>query len=379
MEYFLFPDHFEGVLLKPRNCLSMYEHAVVLTGGHCDDQPPSAQTYGFSLTTSKWVTLSMMPCFRSRHSAAVCGEQLYVLGGHSDQAVTVCCFNPKPNKWSCVANLRRASRYHCTVTTYQEELYIIGGERFLCSAVKFDPKHDKWTSLTNMTTGRVAHCAVAMVNGICVIAGNDEHVCHRSVEFYDPATDQRNDSSNLVKVRRFAGAATISGEKILVVGGYIDMEFTVIEASCEMFDPAVNQWSLVSCPAVPRAACGIITYNNCVYVFGGEDANLHEDSIFLDSVECYDIHNNQWQLIGTMPERLSGLQASLVLLPKKILNQEEGDDQQWSNSGEEPDESGDDDDDDDDGNNDENNVDGDGVSGGVGDGGGGDNDDGVWQ
>ena len=350
MDFFLFPDDFEGTLLEPRKCLTRYEHAVVLTGGHCKDQRPSAKTFGFSLSTNKWVSLSMMPCSRTRHGAAVCGGQLYTIGGKSPQPVTVCCFNPNCNKWSCVASLRRASRRHCSVTTYQEELYVVGGEGFWCSSIKFDPKRNKWTRLMDMTTPRAAHCAVAMVNGICVIAGHDEHVCHKTVEIYNPVTDQWSQMPDLVKARRFASAATISGEKILVVGGYSNMEFKVIEASCEMFDPAGDQWSLVSSPVGPRAACGIVTFNNRVYVFGGEDASLEKNSRYLNSVECYCIQKNQWQLFGTMPERLSCLQASLVLLPKKFLYEEEEGDC-FSSSGEEPDESGDD------GDGDENNDD----------------------
>ena len=350
MDYFLFPDHFVGMLLKPRKCLTRYEHAVVLTGGHNDDKQSSGckQTYGLSLSTNKWLVLHRMPCSpRSRHGAAVCGGQLYVLGGQSCQPM--CCYNPKRNKWSCVASVQ-CDRYHCSVTTYQEELFIIGGEGHWCSIAKFDPKHDEWTHLADMTTPRAAHCAVAMVKGICVIAGHDDHTCHRSVEFYDPNIDQWSEMPNLVNARRFAAAAAISSEKILVVGGFSDMAFREIEASCEIFDPAVNQWSLLSNPVVPRAACGIVSFDNRVYVFGGEDTNLDQDSIYQDSVECYDIQNNTWQLFGTMPVRLSCLQASLVLLPKKLfdIDNTEGDISfcDGDSSGVDPDESSDNDDDD---------------------------------
>lgn len=342
MDFFLFPDHFEGMLLKPRTCLTKYEHAVVLTGGHGDDRQPSKQTYCFSLLSNKWVELSVMPCSRTRHSAAVCGGQLYVLGGLPSQPV--CCLNPKQNKWS-VSSIQSV-RYHCTVTSYQEELYVIGGEQFWCSVVKFDPKHGDWTYLTDMSTRRAAHCAVPMSNGICVIAGNDDSVCHKSVEFYDPLTDHWNGMPDMLKARRFTAAAAISGEKILVTGGYGDMAFQVIEASCEIFDPTVNQWSLVADPVVPRAACGIISFNNHVYLFGGEDANKDRDSRYQDGMECYDIQNNTWQLLGAMPERLSCLQASLVLLPKKLL--EYGGIESCHGPDDAPDEYLDNDDDDDD-------------------------------
>ncbi len=345
MDFLLFPDHYEGMLLNPRDCqdLTKYEHAVVLTGGIGDDLE-SKQTYAFSLSTNKWLTLSEMPYSSSGHGAAVCGGQLYVFSGQSSHPVSVSSFSPKQNKWSCVTNVWHASRNYCSVTTYQEELYVIGGEEFWCSVVKFNPKHDKWTYLRYMTTRRAAHCAVAMVNGICVIGGHDDDQCHRSVEFYDPVTNQWSEMPPLVNGRKFAAAA-ISGEKIIVVGGY-DIDFE-IEANCEIFDPAVDQWSLVSSPVVPRAACGIISFDNHVYVFGGERANLDGHSIYEDSVECYDIQSDTWQRFGAMPASLSCLQASLVLLPKKLFNDEEGG----------ADSSGDDDDDDDDDDDGDDNID----------------------
>lgn len=322
MDFFLFPDHFECMLLKPRSCLNQYEHAVILTGGHCEDEPSSKQTYCFSLTTNKWIELSTMPFSRSRHGAAVCSGQLYVLGGQP--RAPVWCFNFKQNKWSCVSSRTFVLRHHCSVTTYQEELYVIGGENFWCSVVKFDPKHDEWTYLKDMTISHAGHCAVATVNGLCVLAGYDDRfVCHKSVEFYDPLTDQWNGMPDMLNARHLAAAATISGGKILVVGGYRDMQFKAIEAGCEIFDPMVNQWSLVANPVVPRAACGIVNFDNYVYLFGGEDSNQDGDLIYHDGIECYSIQNNTWQLLGVMPVRLSCLQAALVLLPKKLFEDDD--------------------------------------------------------
>ena len=318
MDFFLFPDHFECMLLKPRSCLTKYEHAVILTGGHGKHGLCSKQTHCFSLTTNKWMKLSTMPFSRTRHGAAVCSGQFYVLGG--EPSSPICCFNFKQNKWSCVSKRKFAFRHHFSVTTYQEEVYVTGGENYWCSVVKFDPKHDEWTNLKDMSTCRAAHCAVALVNGLCVLSGaDDDFVCQKSVEFYDPLTDQWNGMPDMLNARSLAAAATISGGKILVVGGYRDMEFKVVEASCEIFDPVVNQWSLLANPLVPRAACGIVSFDNHVYLFGGEDYNQDRESIYHDSMECYSIQNNTWQLLGVIPERISFLQAALVLLPKKLF------------------------------------------------------------
>lgn len=89
-----------------------------------------------------------------------------------------------------------------------------------------------------------------------------------------------------------------------------------IEPTCEMFDPCVNQWSLLPSPNVPRAACGIVSVGDTVYIFGG----YSNEGSTLDSVECYDAECNEWQKVdATMPEAEGYIRASLVKLPKEFI------------------------------------------------------------
>ena len=98
LDAFLFPDSFQVLMQRPRLCLKRKELVVVLTGGHnIDDfREPTNETIGFVLSSKKWLNLPMMPCPRTRHAAAVCGGQLFVVGGNTD--VPLCYFNPGQNK-----------------------------------------------------------------------------------------------------------------------------------------------------------------------------------------------------------------------------------------------------------------------------------------
>ncbi|KAL9951797.1 hypothetical protein ACROYT_G044526 [Oculina patagonica] len=295
--------------------------------GHRPGMAKTDITNCFLLSESVWQPLPSMPCPRTRHGAAVCCGQLYVLGGNSQKPM--CSFNPKQNKWIIFSddddeeeeeaasddnNEESLGRPHCSVTSYNEELYVIGGDGSFQNRVdKYDPTLDEWAEVTTLSTPRAAHCAVAMANLIYVIAGHDEEVCHKSVESFNPSTGQWLDVADLNNARRFAAAATSNG-KIFVAGGYGDMTWQTIEGSCEMFDPGVNEWSLVSSPIVPRAVCGVISFDNHVYLFGGEDTSSK-----LDIVERYNVLNDKWHYVGTMPEKLSCLQASLLHIPNKYV------------------------------------------------------------
>ena len=312
---FLFQDY---VLLQgPRLCLKFKDTVVVLTGGHRSGISTST-TLGFVLATKKWLQLPMMPCPRTRHAAAVCGGQLYVVGGFSE--IPLCCFNPVQNEWfSTEKNL--PFHPHSALVALNEELYLIGGDSDDKRQVrKYKCNLDQWEFLSPMAFSRAAHCAVVLEELIYVMGGHDDNVCLRSVECYNPANDQWTQILDMNNARKFSAAAAITNGKIIVVGGYSDMGFTRIEETCEIFDKSLNQWSLVSSPTVPRAACGIVSVKSAVYLFGGEDTN---NSVYkLDSVECYIVQEDKWIHVSTMPESLSCLQASLIQFPVKHMTED---------------------------------------------------------
>lgn len=113
--------------------------------------------------------------------------------------------------------------------------------------------------------------------------------------------------------RQFACAAVSCG-KIFVAGGYSDKAFTATEASCEMFDPVQDQWSLVSSLIVPRAACAMVSFDNHLYLLGGEDGR--EDKY--DSVECYDVKNNKWEQMWYHARKACLRSSFTAIVAKKI-------------------------------------------------------------
>ena len=311
LDFFLFPDRFEDITLKPRLSLEKYEHVVVLTGG-CNHEGLKKETHCFVPSTVSWVSLPMMPCPRSHHSAAVCDGLLYVMGGKKPFGPAVCCFNPKQNIWTSVDI--KLSRKDCSVTSYNEELYVIGGQDSWHDVSVYNPTFNEWRQAASMETTRAGHNAVILQEHIYVIAGHNGKNCQNSVECYNPVSDQWAKISCITKVRRSAASVTVGG-KIVVVGGFGDMTDRTIEPSCEVFEPSTNQWSLVPSVSLPCAASGIVSIGDTVYLFGGED-----EKNYRNEVHCFDITTNEWHKISTMPTKgLSSLQASLLKLPKNFI------------------------------------------------------------
>ena len=325
LEYFLYPDQFLGRVLKDRDSIHKDEHVVFLHDGvDIGDHLIRRETYCFVLSTKNWQQLRSIPLYYVDDDcpdlvSAVCFGRVYMVSGDH---LKIRYFNPQKNSW-------RAEETGCdvktmlgfTVTSFNEELYVIGGRVSIvevnCTVHKYNPICNEWKELASMETGRSGHCAVVLEELIYVIAGSDRETCLKSVESYDPLTNQWRRVPDLVNARKDAAAATFCG-KIVVVGGFRAMEYfpsSEVEPTCEVFDPCLNQWSLLPSPNVPRAACGIVSVDDTVYVFGG-----YSGGSTLDSVECYDAECNEWQKVDTtMPEAKGYIRTSLVKLPKKFI------------------------------------------------------------
>lgn len=322
LDYFLFPDRFQNLSFKPRLSLRDDADVVILTGGMKTNGMTSDSTCCFVLSTKKWInSLARMPQACSHHGVAMCRGNLYVIDGkRCFNEVSVCSFNPKKIEWyQTHHDIGRLGTWkNSSVTTYNEELYVIGGDSGFYQDVKvFNPALGTWKGRAPMNVGRAGHCAVVLQNYIYVMGGHNGEVCHKSVERYDPSTNRWQKIPNLSNARRSAAGAVSNG-KIIVVGGFSAMEPSkAVEASCEVFDPNTNEWSLVTSPVIPRAACGIVSIDDIIYLFGGQ----HEEH-FMKTVESFDLKRNEWRDVATMPidRQCSFHQASFLRLPKHFVS-----------------------------------------------------------
>ena len=87
----------------------------------------------------------------------------------------------------------------------------------------------------------------------------------KSVEVYDPATDQWSSTCPMSVARSVAGVVCLGG-LIHVAGGYNGKDYL---DSVECYDIELNKW--LACPAMNtrRSAFGLVAYTGCLYACGG--------------------------------------------------------------------------------------------------------------
>ncbi|XP_020790298.1 kelch-like protein 20 [Boleophthalmus pectinirostris] len=122
---------------------------------------------------------------------------------------------------------------------------------------------------------------------IVTVGGEDDKVVLRSVESFDPVTNQWKNLACLPFAVSKHGLV-VSDSTLYLAGG----EFPDGSASREMwrYDPCFDSWIEMAPMNVARSELGLVMLDGFVYAVGGWEGRSR-----LDSVECYNPHTNCWQ------------------------------------------------------------------------------------
>ncbi|XP_056143941.1 kelch-like protein diablo isoform X2 [Lampris incognitus] len=127
---------------------------------------------------------------------------------------------------------------------------------------------------------------------IVTVGGEDDKVVLRSVESFDPVTNQWKNLACLPFAVSKHGLV-VSGSTLYLAGG----EFPDGSASREMwrYDPCFDSWIEMAPMNVARSELGLVMLDGYVFAVGGWEGRSR-----LDSVECYDPHTNTWQFMESV-------------------------------------------------------------------------------
>lgn len=152
---------------------------------------------------------------------------------------------------------------------------IQGRESSIChrTVEMYDPHTNRWIMKSPMNKRR-GGVAVAAYNGaLYVFGGHDVPVsnpsCQRtsSIEKYDPTTDSWTFIANLDLSRDSIGIAVL-GNSLILIGGYDGTNYL---KTVEKFDPETNQFEKLKSITFPRAgACVVAVQNNQLSGCGNE-------------------------------------------------------------------------------------------------------------
>jgi hypothetical protein len=220
-----------------------------------------------------WKTLEPMPTQRQEISAAVIGEDIYVIGG-SDITTSaldiVEVYNTKTDTWRTISPMP-AKLHHMASSSYQGKIFVIGGLDNdwipVNSLYIYDPQKDVWTKGADMPTARGALTS-QFIDGKMYVVGGGRGMPNNENEVYDPITDSWEKKSPMPTAREHLVSGVADG-KLYVIGGRI-MDYTHNLPSNEVYDPITDTWSILEDLPTPRGAVAGGSWNNTIFVLGGE-------------------------------------------------------------------------------------------------------------
>jgi DNA-binding CsgD family transcriptional regulator len=164
----------------------------------------------------------------------------------------------------------------------------------------------KWHKLAPMTTARSRFALVATANGqLYAIAGETNGGVTASVERFDPAENQWTllTGNKPTRVSNIAGA--IIQDRIYVPGGRApDGAATAV---VEVLNLADETWSQVRSLPRPLYGYGLAVYADELYVFGGTDGRLGTNSVYI-----YNPQQDAWREGVEMPASRSFAAAATL-------------------------------------------------------------------
>ncbi|CAK8688213.1 unnamed protein product [Clavelina lepadiformis] len=167
---------------------------VYCAGGFNGKRLSSCESY--NPEERKWSAIGNMNISRSHHALVSARGLLYALGGFDRNAInTAECYDPRNGKWEYIPPMKTC-RNGLTAVVLNNEIYTIGGcagSNDLSSVEKYNLDTKAWIDVLSMNEERWGGSA-CVVDGLIWVFGKQGA---KTVEFYDPATNKWQVSTNM--------------------------------------------------------------------------------------------------------------------------------------------------------------------------------------
>ena len=202
------------------------------------------------------------------------------------------------------------------VVTFQGWLYILGGEdeggNKLNTVLRFNPDANLWQEVAPVSIGRAAVCAVADTNSLYAIGGLSDDRDVNIVERFDPKEKAWSRVASTIEFRVGASGVVIN-QKTFVFGGVSTREPSPIE----IYDPAIDTWSVVADAVGPRGPIMSATgFKGKIFVCGcfGQDFSDGQ------SLQIFDPDRSEWNPCKDIPMGGGDYFISCLRMPRDVLD-----------------------------------------------------------
>ena len=261
-----------------------------------------------------WSEGPSMTVARSDAAVAVLDGELYVIGGRTTTGQpldVVEKFDPETGQWSAVESLGD-ERYAASAVLFENRILLMGGSEddgATDDVEIYVPGEDDWDSFDDLELDRTGLGSAALDGRVYAFGGASESGTFlTSAEVYDPDGEEWDDYPDwtLDPGRASLGAVTV-GETVFLVGGFSQfgplnqVQRFEIESGTADLAPLSSSRGRLALVHTGGALGGDL------FAIGGEDA----DGV-LDTVERYDMEQNAWTPVASLPTARAGAVAAYI-------------------------------------------------------------------
>jgi N-acetylneuraminic acid mutarotase len=259
---------------------------------------------------------AVVPTPEEEYWNATANGKLYLMGGNQGgKNDRVLEYDIAADKWT-TKKAAPWSANHMALAEYRGKIYVFGGATVesqpnALKSWEYDPAADSWKELPPMPSKRTASVAIAGGGKIYVIGGSDEAgLSVATNEAFDVASGKWETHRPMPTARNHPAGGAVNG-KLYVIGGRLTAANVANMVSSatdivEEYDPATDKWRSMTKMPYQTSGQGWITFQNRIYVAGGELRDAHMDAVFRDFV-VFDPAANDWYRLPSMPTARHGV------------------------------------------------------------------------
>jgi N-acetylneuraminic acid mutarotase len=225
----------------------------------------------YNASTNSWNTLPPLNSPRAGIASAVLNGKLYVIGGEGYSSLDI--FDPVSELWSSGQPLPHEVRKGAAISI-AGKIYLTGGQNALGERLKklfeYNPITNQWTQKANMQYARHGLKVIHFDGRIWALGGRNNSTLDKVESYVIEENIWRTEAS--LSVTRDWPSAWATEDGIFVAGG--DNAGTIL-SSIEFYNRHSGQWNLVGNLPAARRNSGIAVIKNKVYQISGTDSSFN--------------------------------------------------------------------------------------------------------
>ena len=266
----------------------------------------------------KWVSKADLPLPHRNGKAVACVGKIYFMGGYCPETeetreTSNYEFDPQKNEWTVKADVP-IGRSNFAIASYEDRIFVIGGDPILPNNDLYSAGEDKWKVLTPLTLPRQHIDCGRIGNKIYVVGGLIEdmnppedskqkipRIATDTIEIYDIEDNKWELGKPMQEARQGVQVAAVDGKLYAIGGVCIRNDKVALSSAFERYDPESKTWESLPDLPVSIFAPGIAVVEDKILVVGGSMIE-NESQVASDRVYVFDVSKNSWGMASPLPK-----------------------------------------------------------------------------